>query len=54
MGQVETAHGAETARNSTIIPGSNGNTANSWFIIKPGLPEGRSDQGGRAVELDGG
>ena len=24
------------------------------FIIKPGLPEGRSDQGGRAVELGGG
>ena len=24
------------------------------FIIKPGLPERRSDQGGRAVELGGG
>ena len=26
----------------------------SGCIIKPGLPEGRSDQGGRAVELGGG
>ena len=25
-----------------------------WCLIKPGLPEGRSDHGGRAVELGGG